>query len=324
MVESSSGEPAVQYQRHRFTSFDQFAEAVQGWDLDWCQLDRGVLWADLLQVGSHVGMITRADFARRFMQRGSSPPGCRTFALVDEDVAGVIWCGREFGDQSLAVFDPTGDYESTSPPGFRCNTLSFDEELLASVASTVGYPELPEVLTGRDAVLRVDPEAMRDLRRRLQGFYVALSKVHSASQLGALCHELEFEIPARLVEALMSGRPEERLPRFGSRSDAMRRASEFIEANADDPPSIQEVCRVAGVSWRTLNYAFREQVGVTPKAYLQAVRLNGMRRALVDAEPGTVIADVANRWGFWHMGQLAADYRRQFGELPSDTVRRAS
>jgi AraC family ethanolamine operon transcriptional activator len=32
------------------------------------------------------------------------------------------------------------------------------------------------------------------------------------------------------------------------------------------------------------------------------------------------IADVANRWGFWHMGQFAADYRRQFGELPSETV----
>jgi hypothetical protein len=33
--------------------------------------------------------------------------------------------------------------------------------------------------------------------------------------------------------------------------------------------------------------------------------------------------DVANRWGFWHMGQFAADYKRQFGELPSATLKRA-
>jgi len=30
---------------------------------------------------------------------------------------------------------------------------------------------------------------------------------------------------------------------------------------------------------------------------------------------------VANAWGFWHMGQFARDYRRLFGELPSDTLR---
>jgi AraC family ethanolamine operon transcriptional activator len=29
----------------------------------------------------------------------------------------------------------------------------------------------------------------------------------------------------------------------------------------------------------------------------------------------------ANNWGFWHMDRFAADYRRQFGELPSETRR---
>jgi transcriptional regulator GlxA family with amidase domain len=31
------------------------------------------------------------------------------------------------------------------------------------------------------------------------------------------------------------------------------------------------------------------------------------------------IADAANAWGFWHMGQFAKDYRTLFGELPSQT-----
>ena len=77
-----------------------------------------------------------------------------------------------------------------------------------------------------------------------------------------------------------------------------------------------------GVSERTLRYAFREQLGVSPKQYLQLVRLGGVRRNLQLAAAGVKIVDVANRWGFWHMGQFAADYRRQFGELPSETLRR--
>jgi len=50
------------------------------------------------------------------------------------------------------------------------------------------------------------------------------------------------------------------------------------------------------------------------------VRLSGVRRDLRRAEAGVKIADVANRWGFWHLGQFAADYRRQFCELPSETL----
>jgi len=35
------------------------------------------------------------------------------------------------------------------------------------------------------------------------------------------------------------------------------------------------------------------------------------------------VADVANEWGFWHLGQLAKGYQNWFGELPSDTCARS-
>ena len=47
-----------------------------------------------------------------------------------------------------------------------------------------------------------------------------------------------------------------------------------------------------------------------------------VRKLLRIAEPKRFsIADAANRWGFWHMGQFTADYRELFGELPSKTLR---
>jgi hypothetical protein len=55
--------------------------------------------------------------------------------------------------------------------------------------------------------------------------------------------------------------------------------------------------------------------------YLQAHHLKGVRHALRQADPQvTQVSDVANAWGFWHMGQLAADYRKMCGELPSATL----
>lgn len=32
------------------------------------------------------------------------------------------------------------------------------------------------------------------------------------------------------------------------------------------------------------------------------------------------INEAAQRWGFWHAGEFAADYRLLFGELPSQTL----
>ena len=59
-----------------------------------------------------------------------------------------------------------------------------------------------------------------------------------------------------------------------------------------------------------------------PKQYLHARRLAGVRRELRLAPSEVRVVDVANRWGFWHMGRFAADYRKQFGEQPSETLRR--
>jgi len=43
---------------------------------------------------------------------------------------------------------------------------------------------------------------------------------------------------------------------------------------------------------------------------------------LLKAGPEAGVAEIANAWGFWHMGQFARDYRFMFGELPSETLGR--
>jgi AraC-like DNA-binding protein len=64
-----------------------------------------------------------------------------------------------------------------------------------------------------------------------------------------------------------------------------------------------------------------DRFGVSPKQYIQARRLNGVHRDLCKANlHGKRISDIANDWGFWHMGQFAADYRKFFGELPSEIL----
>lgn len=57
-------------------------------------------------------------------------------------------------------------------------------------------------------------------------------------------------------------------------------------------------------------------------AYLKSVRLKRVCKQLIEAGgEGDSIFEVAQQWGFSHMGRFAQDYRKQFGVLPSQTLR---
>ena len=77
------------------------------------------------------------------------------------------------------------------------------------------------------------------------------------------------------------------------------------------------------MSERTLQYAFKEVMGLTPLTYVIRLRLNRVRQALVAATHGsTTVSAEALRWGFWHFGDFSRAYKACFGEAPSETLRR--
>jgi AraC family ethanolamine operon transcriptional activator len=111
---------------------------------------------------------------------------------------------------------------------------------------------------------------------------------------------------------------------YSRRRAAVRKIEEYLDVYERELPSIADLCAIAGVSERTLVYAFREQVGMPPGRFLRLRRLNGARKELRAAEPRMErVTDVAMRWGFWQLGRFAGEYLRLFGELPSKTLARA-
>jgi AraC-like DNA-binding protein len=100
------------------------------------------------------------------------------------------------------------------------------------------------------------------------------------------------------------------------------RAYEYMVANAHEPITIENLTRVTGVSGRALHEGFKKFKGAPPKACLKAIRMEGVRRELLEARDGDDVTVVAQRWGFFHIGRFASNYQRIFGEKPSQTLRR--
>lgn len=110
--------------------------------------------------------------------------------------------------------------------------------------------------------------------------------------------------------------------RRGRRS--VRLSIDYIERHLAQPISLDDIASNTHLSGRSIQQAFRDDLDTTPMAYVRERRLERVRADLADALPseGVSVTDVAERWGFSHLGNFAVTYRKRFGESPSETLRR--
>lgn len=133
----------------------------------------------------------------------------------------------------------------------------------------------------------------------------------------------------RLLELFLRGQPNNcslffAEERTGANPRHIKRAEEFIRAHAAEPVTLVDIARAAGVAPRTLQLGYRTILKSSPMRSLTRERLRRVRFELIAGAGSEPVTDVAFRWGFAHLGRFAGDYRREFGELPSETVRRAA
>jgi transcriptional regulator GlxA family with amidase domain len=105
-------------------------------------------------------------------------------------------------------------------------------------------------------------------------------------------------------------------------TDIVKRSQELALSDPETPTTVLELCTELRVCRRTLQKSFLYVMGQSPSTYLRYIRLGGVRRLLRSTLANRMtVADAAARWGFVHLGRFANDYRRLFGELPSQTSR---
>jgi len=109
-----------------------------------------------------------------------------------------------------------------------------------------------------------------------------------------------------------------------SRREAVERTEAYVRGHAGIAIPLSELCRIVGLSERSLRNAFYEVRGASPKRCLRGDRLQDARQALRRAVANeTTVTGVATELGFFELGRFAQVYREMFGEPPSATLRGA-
>ena len=291
-----------------------------GWDLEFRQLDRGPLKARASVIASAVMASIRVEFNRRFHQQGMAPEGVWTFGLPDVNCRGFQWCGAEAVGGDLLNFNHESGFDGTSHAGFSGVTVSFQVAHLRRLTGLMGLEEDLLDCSRKISVWRGPFTKLQWLRSQFRAAF-CLANMQPGSNLSPASALFDTGAAEVILEILAERHGHPECSRYPERRKAVSRALELINEPERLPLKISDLCEYAGVSAPTLYRGFIERFEVSPKKYVQCRMLNGVREELRRSGPPVKIHQVANRWGFWHMGQFAADYQRQFGELPTNTLR---
>jgi AraC-like DNA-binding protein len=109
--------------------------------------------------------------------------------------------------------------------------------------------------------------------------------------------------------------------RIGAAPINVKRAEEFMRANACVPLTIEAIAKAAGCSIRALQLAFRRFRSTTPMAALQRIRLEAARTEVLRAERAQSLARIAAEYGFSNPSRFAQLFRRTYGAYPSEALR---
>ena len=307
------------YTQAHFADFGDYADYLQrrSAQTEVQKLDGSEFSASLKAFSTPEFSVSLTHTTAPLIRRGAHPDGVWAFGLARRRPMPMHWCGYEASTPAeLGVF-PKQEFVCITRSNLDAYGITFTDAYLEQVADDQEVDltaKLKRASYGR--VIHLDETAAKRLEQMAEDLLTDAGNPERSS--GA--NEIACEIIGYFSDQAVVSRPASK-----ARKCAYDRAREYMQAYAHEELSIRDICRNTSMSARTLTYAFKEHAGMSPMRYLKAYRLNKFRQALRTASPQHAqVSSLANAWGFWHLGKLAADYRAVFGVTPVEDLRKPS
>jgi len=305
---------------NHFNDLEVLVESARAWQVDIIQLDKGTTDCDLLHVVSEQLILNFISFNRTIRLFGAPPSANWTFVLLSPVSSPWIWGGREISSQTIVVYQPGTDFDCVCMPGYKSFSFSMAPEVFERLCNDLKMPHLINKLINQKLV-KCSQAKTSSLWDHAITYIQAFRGLSNEQRETEGFWEKKDELLKDLLIGLAEGISVTRKTKDDKINRIIKSVDEYLATNPFSLMTVRELCQIAQIRERSLQYSFRSLFGITPRGYLKAINLNRVKKELYKSRAEDVlISDVANKWGFWHMGQFAADYRQLFGEMPSETL----
>lgn len=291
-----------------FNDFDRYADFTKQAYLEHSQLSIGKFKGELVQHIHGAVIMSCHRMNQTILQRGIGLKGYTTFLIPGNMDQEFIWRNRILKGNVIGILKSEMEHDCLLKPNFFGTPVSIQNTYLSDISEKLGFPYLILSIKEKESI-EIPAESARMLHRMIINCCMS-SDLNSQTVI--------IEVLKVLFHAISLSDSRKYEFREQSSTKVFNKAQEVIENNLQNPLSVLDLSLKVGVSERNLRYIFQHQSGISPKRYIQNFKLNLVRKMIQDRKNEKIIV-LARDQGFWHSGQFALDYKRLFGELPSQT-----
>jgi AraC-like DNA-binding protein len=288
------------------------------WDVRVNQLSSGSFRGKLQIIRSAELMVYEQQWQRSVEVIGTTSKFC---IMIGTNLAwkktNVEWCGANLDNEQFACAAPGSEVDFKSPGGSHHVVMQVKPDVLVSA---LGVEAVELLLADRHVKFKAaDGQRLINAMTGVVGMYAKNTELVNNPFVFRTQKSRLLKI---LGDCIARSKQGKRHVQSSASKTSVRDVIAYIDGSSR-PLTALELARVAGVSQRSLEYAFRQQLDLTPAAYLRIHRLNAAHRELLSADPAmSTVTGIALRWGFSHPGRFSQMHRRLFDEKPSSTLKK--
>ncbi|MDH0030948.1 MULTISPECIES: helix-turn-helix domain-containing protein [Acinetobacter] len=287
----------------------QHTQILKDWSLSYNQLSSGHFESHLNELWLDDIQIYEEKISPSIFQSGEGKADSLCLGVFSNLSDPALWMGQALQGSEIISLCQGGEIMMRTPPQSSFLSLSLPMSLLAEAG------EIPQ-----GASMLTHQPLAQEIYCKLSVLLNQLSRLHTTNLASMQQAKSEIlDLGFQYVQALQQQRNEIRTSARKAKI-VVQRALDAMQSCHDNPPTMDELCQLTYTSRRTLQNCFELITGQSPAQFLKHLRLNGVRRTFIQNAESVSVSEVASEWGFWHLSQFATDYKKLFGETPSQTL----
>lgn len=245
-----------------------------------------------------------------------------TFELVISPICdNYLSHGFNITTGTLYGFDSGRGIDLRLPKNTLMGTLIIKKAVFQPYLNSMGRLDINQRILGQNYVQIGEKfKVLQDYLIQLYGLIKNQNIFLDQTKISKIL--LEDYLPLLITTIPSAKKHSRKYPKYSQRWSLVRQVESYLLHNLDHPITLKELCEHFYATKSPLISAFQEILGMSPLAYLKVLRLHAIRRVLRYADPDTTIVSVMHKFGFWHAGRFSVDYKKLFGESPSDTLKK--